>query len=280
MVSRQNIAGYPLAEIYTRIIPGSLVLLPGIITLIIFSRYEFSEIPISPGAILIFLILSLIVGEYFHNFAFDSGRTPRDFRRLLYVETGNVSFLLWRDRLRAKDREDLNKKSRMLKDLIDVSPGMKSRVEAPKTIFHENDIDLIHVLENDLEIEISYNSENDDDGTSAESIHSLLFKRMQGELTPQTMRLYHLSVMSGNIFNVLVWSAILFLSIMAGQITQRVYDIPPIFMSALLIVVASMAYIGSRMIFGGHGRDYVQKLLCEYYHTASLTAGEDHLSIY
>lgn len=93
---------FTLFDLLTRIIPGGIL----IATSAYISGFSPSDVPTSPGYIILLLILFYVAGEAIEIVRVRINPVPNYFRRVLYSETGNKMVLTKRDRIRVQYLND------------------------------------------------------------------------------------------------------------------------------------------------------------------------------
>lgn len=98
--SRKTPTGFSISDLYTRIIPGAALLIALFLPRIIDYYYmegQFPELPTEsiPIGLLLFALVSLVLGEFIDVLRRSWFPVPRLFTRMVYDETGDRNSLNW-----------------------------------------------------------------------------------------------------------------------------------------------------------------------------------------
>lgn len=268
MSTNQSLAGYSLADLYTRIFPGALILIPIILAISILVGQSVDWINlISVGNLIGFAILALLFGEIINYIANGSGESPEKFNVLLYSETGRKDVLGIRNEMLAEPEDNKTRLARVYSYIIDKIPHTSTEIRSNKNVFDgKSNVDLIDALESDYNIRIQP-KDSESDSTNlipSDRIYHLILSQTWSEMSPVTRRYFYLNKLISNLRVVFIITTPLSITYLILGLIVEGSRILAIFAIILILFTLPMAIV-PQVVFSGVEDNYVTHLLDDYY---------------
>lgn len=236
---------FDISDFLTRVIPGS-VLGFSVAVLVISENFPVVE-SLSSGWLLLFIIISFIIGEFINTLRVSMLDVPNYFQRILYHEDENEDYLGIVDSI-----------------LLEYDPDSVCTY----SLFEHSDTDIIP------ELRSRFNLDSDFDG--AHNFYSLLTSDLSTEKSQKTSRLESIYIFYENmklsIALSIGWYILYAILILFDIINQTDLQTAFGFLAAYLVVTLSYIVIMSFGLIAPADKVYVESLLADYF---TLIEGRD-----
>jgi len=215
--------------------------------------------------LIVFAVISLIIGEGLNYLSNYGGSTPRTFRLLVYSETDRAEVLSSRYKYLVLPKEEMPVYGLLYKFLIEWSPLHSAKIMTSKNIFdYQTEARIIDAIESDFKIKIE-----DSDGDSTElvnidRVYNLLLSRIWSTMSPITRRYFYLNEAISNMRTIVIWSV----PTLSSYILLSLYglgDQASTLFAFLLIAFTGSTIILFHAIFTDIEDQFILYLLDDYY---------------
>ena len=270
MPTERSLNGYSLGDLYIRIIPGSLVVIPLMMTIAILSGNGLGLFfPLTATDMVVLVIVSLLAGEILNYLSQAGGRSPRSFRLQLYTETDRTDLLIQRDRQRVSEKQVNNNRKKYLWKMylyfLEILPIFHKRPRVRRHVFCFQEKDFVETVESDFELEIDEKCDEEErSAIPADRIYHLVLSKTWPSMSPITRRYFYLNKFVSNIE--LVEKFVLMMVIIYASFALLGFgDAASNIFTVLLLLIAIPVITVFRIGFADIEARYIVLLIDDYY---------------